>query len=72
MNIILVGKNNKEKVISVEQAAAMIVYQGYTRSQYQWLKNFIEDLGNDFLPTLIKIKEQRDKCIAKDFKCTDS
>ena len=72
LNLILEGKNNKDKVISSEQAAAMIVYQGYTRSQYQWLKNFTEDLGVGFLPTWKKTKEERDKCVAKDFKCTDN
>ena len=36
------------------------------------MKNFTEDLGVGFLPTWKKTKEEREKCLAKDFKCTDS
>ena len=66
------GKKSKDKVISCDKAAAMVVYFGYSRAQYQWLKNFTDDLGICFLPSWKKTRDERKKCLAEDFECSET
>ena len=72
LNNVLENKNSKENRIPCEQAAALTVYLNLTRRNYQCLKNFTDNLGLGFLPTWKACREEREKCLAEDFECTDN
>ena len=72
LNNVLQNKKTKKDIIPCDQAAALQVYLNLTRREYQCLKNFTDNLNLDFLPTWKKCREEREKCLAKDFEVDES
>ena len=72
LNKYLEQKKYSENIIPLDEATAFLVYLGLTEATFGYIKGFTDKKGLHFLPTYKDVKKERDKCVAKGLKVTDT